>query len=72
MRYVVAGYVFVLTVLALYAVQLIWRRMRLTRAVARVAGSAAPSGVAVAASGGLTGGAAEPDTRGATAPVEAT
>ena len=40
MRYVVAGYVFVLTVLALYAVQLIWRRMRLTRAVARVSGSA--------------------------------
>lgn len=37
MRYVVAGYVVILTVLFLYAVQLVWRRRRLTRAVARVA-----------------------------------
>jgi hypothetical protein len=38
MRYVVAGYVFVLVVLTLYAVQLVWRRRRLVRAVARVTG----------------------------------
>jgi hypothetical protein len=37
MRYIIAGYIFVLGVLALYAVQLAWRRRRLTRAVARVA-----------------------------------
>ena len=36
MRYIIAGYVFVLAVLALYAVQLVWRRRRLSRAVARV------------------------------------
>ena len=36
MRYVVAGYIVILTVLALYAVQLVWRRHRLERAVARV------------------------------------
>ena len=36
MRYVIAGYVFVLGILFLYAVQLAWRRRRLTRAVARV------------------------------------
>ncbi len=41
MGYVVAGYVFVLTVLALYAVQLVWRRRRLQRAVDRVAGTTA-------------------------------
>jgi hypothetical protein len=35
MRYVVAGYVVILTVLFLYSVQLAWRRRRLTRAVAR-------------------------------------
>ncbi len=35
MRYVVAGYVFVLTVLFLYAVQLLWRRRRLARTVAQ-------------------------------------
>jgi cell division septation protein DedD len=39
MRYVVAGYVFVLFVLALYSVQLIWRRRCLARAVDRAAGS---------------------------------
>jgi hypothetical protein len=36
MRYVVAGYVVVLTILFLYGAQLIWRRRKLTRAVARV------------------------------------
>jgi heme exporter protein D len=41
MRYVLAGYVFVLAVLALYAVQLVWRRRRLVRAVAKVSGHAA-------------------------------
>jgi len=35
MRYVVAGYVVILTLLVLYSVQLVWRRRRLTRAVAR-------------------------------------
>ena len=38
MRYVVAGYTVVLVVLALYAVQLVWRRRRLARAVERVMG----------------------------------
>ena len=38
MRYVFAGYIFVLFVLALYSVQLIWRRRRLARAVDRAAG----------------------------------
>jgi hypothetical protein len=41
MGYVVAGYVFVLSVLALYAAQLVWRRHRLQRAVDRVAGPGA-------------------------------
>jgi hypothetical protein len=41
MRYIIAGYIFVLAVLALYAVQLVWRRRRLSRAVARVAASPA-------------------------------
>ena len=36
MRYVIAGYVFVLGLLFLYAVQLAWRRQRLARTVARV------------------------------------
>ena len=36
MRYVVAGYTVVLVVLALYAVQLVWRRRRLAQAVHRV------------------------------------
>ncbi len=44
MRYVIAGYVFVLTVLFLYAVQLAWRRRRLTRAVARVTGASLDAG----------------------------
>jgi hypothetical protein len=38
MRYVVAGYSVVLVVLALYAVQLVWRRRRLAQAVDRVIG----------------------------------
>lgn len=46
MRYVIGGYVFVLAVLALYAVQLVWRRRRLAAAVARVAGPPAPVGSA--------------------------
>ena len=36
MRYIVAGYVVILGLLFLYAVQLVWRRRRLARAVARV------------------------------------
>jgi len=36
MGYVVAGYVVVLSLLFLYALQLTWRRRRLTRAVDRV------------------------------------
>jgi hypothetical protein len=36
MGYVVAGYVIVLTILFLYGLQLVWRRRRLNRAVARV------------------------------------
>ena len=38
MRYIVAGYVVILGLLFLYAVQLVWRRRRLTRTVARVRG----------------------------------
>jgi uncharacterized membrane protein YadS len=36
MRYVVAGYVIVLTLLFLYGAQLVWRQRRLIRAAARV------------------------------------
>lgn len=43
MRYVIPGYVFILVVLFLYAVQLVWRRRRLIRAVARVSTSAPDS-----------------------------
>ncbi len=39
MRYVIAGYVFVLATLFFYGVQLVWRRRRLNRAVARVTGA---------------------------------
>jgi hypothetical protein len=42
MRYVVAGYVIVLSILFLYALQLVWRRRRLTRAVNRVVAAATP------------------------------
>lgn len=44
MRYVVAGYTIVLSILFLYGLQLLWRRRRLTRAVARVSASP-PAGV---------------------------
>jgi hypothetical protein len=44
MRYVIAGYVIVLSLLFLYGVQLMWRRRKLTRAVARIAGSGEPTG----------------------------
>ena len=44
MRYVVAGYVVILTVLFLYAVQLVWRRRHLARAVARVSVADGPPG----------------------------
>jgi hypothetical protein len=40
MGYVQAGYIFVLSILFLYGVQLTWRRRKLTRAVARVAAHA--------------------------------
>ncbi|MDA8057022.1 MAG: hypothetical protein M0032_03475 [Actinomycetota bacterium] len=36
MSYVDAGYAIVLSVLALYSVQLVWRRRRLARVVARL------------------------------------
>ena len=36
MGYVVAGYVIVLAILFLYGLQLVWRRRRLNRAVARM------------------------------------
>jgi hypothetical protein len=36
MNYVIAGYSIVLAILFLYSVQLVWRRRRLTRLVARV------------------------------------
>jgi hypothetical protein len=49
MRYVIAGYVFVLATLFLYAVQLVWRRRRLTRAVARVTVAPVPAGPVTAA-----------------------
>jgi len=42
MNYVVAGYTIVLSILFLYAVQLVWRRRRLTRAVERVRAASAP------------------------------
>ena len=42
MGYVVAGYVIVLLLLFLYAVQLVWRKRRLTRAVERFELLAAP------------------------------
>jgi heme exporter protein D len=41
MRYVVAGYVIVLSLLFLYGVQLVWRRRKLTRTVARIAAAEA-------------------------------
>ncbi len=41
MRYIVAGYVVILGLLFLYSVRLVWRRRRLTRAVARAAAAGA-------------------------------
>jgi len=58
MRYVIAGYVFVLFVLALYSVQLVWRRRRLAQAVNRAAGpgvvtsSTVPAGAVTSNSAG--------------------
>lgn len=47
MRYIVAGYVVILGLLFLYAVQIVWRRRRLARTVARVvAAGTAPDGAA--------------------------
>ncbi|HEY4948238.1 MAG TPA: hypothetical protein VII19_10085 [Acidimicrobiales bacterium] len=43
MRYVIAGYAIVLTLLFLYAVQLVWRQRRLTRAAERLEASPARS-----------------------------
>jgi hypothetical protein len=43
MRYVVAGYVIVLSLLFFYAAQLVWRRRKLSRAVARIAASGEPT-----------------------------
>ncbi|MGA2835187.1 MAG: hypothetical protein ABSF84_01190 [Acidimicrobiales bacterium] len=48
MRYVIAGYVIVLGILFLYAVQLVWRRRRLTRTAARIASSAPDRSAALA------------------------
>jgi hypothetical protein len=42
MRYVVAGYVIILTILFLYGVQLAWRRRRLTALAGRVESMATP------------------------------
>lgn len=44
MRYIVAGYVVILGLLFLYAVQIVWRRRRLARAVARVVAATAHDG----------------------------
>ena len=49
MRYVIAGYTIILSLLFLYAVQLVWRRQRLTRAVARLEAAPASSPVPVPA-----------------------
>jgi hypothetical protein len=48
MRYVIAGYVIVLGLLFLYAVQLTWRRRRLSRTVARIASTAADAAAGTA------------------------
>ena len=63
MRYIVAGYVFVLGLLFLYAVQLVWRRHRLTRLVARVADAAGTDAADATAS--------VPDPAVVTAPIMA-
>ena len=43
MRYVNAGYAVILTLLFLYSVQLVWRRRRLGRAVARTVSAGGPA-----------------------------
>ncbi len=55
MRYVIAGYVIVLGTLFLYAVQLAWRRRRLTRAAARIAAAASTAPYASAPDAGAIG-----------------
>jgi hypothetical protein len=54
MSYVVAGYVVVLSLLFLYAAQLVWRRRRLTRAARRV-GARTSHGDDVRGSGTVVG-----------------
>jgi len=49
MRYVIAGYTIILSLLFLYALQLVWRRQRLTRAVERLEAAPASSHVPVPA-----------------------
>lgn len=49
MRYVVAGYVAVLGILFLYALQLLWRRRRLTRIALRIDSSPPDPGPSAAA-----------------------
>ena len=70
MKYVIAGYVFVLSLLFLYAVALLWRRRKYTRLVAAadaavgspggvgpVGGAGAPGGVGAVGGPGGAGGA---------------
>jgi hypothetical protein len=51
MRYVVVGYAVVLGILFLYAVQLAWRRRRLTRAALRIESRAPDPGRATGGAG---------------------
>ena len=55
MQYVIAGYVFVLSLLALYAVSLAWRRHRLSRLADRVVAASAESVAGAAAAPGEGG-----------------
>ena len=59
MKYVIAGYVFVLSLLFLYAVALLWRRRKYTRLVAAAdAAVGSPGGVGpISGAGGAGGGA---------------
>ena len=52
MRYIVAGYVVILSLLFLYSVLLVWRRTRLKRAVAQVATAGMPEGSGAAGAPG--------------------
>jgi len=57
MRYIVAGYVVILSLLFLYSVLLVWRRRRLDRAVAQVVPSGLSEGPgATGAPGAAAGG----------------